>query len=77
MFASEARSYSSDHGCSDHGLSDCLCDVTPLAGGVPVRAIPFADRLLEMGLNRASFLTWAEEITTWQDADGLYVVVDA
>lgn len=77
MFVSEARGFPREYGCADHGLSDCLCDVAPLAGGVPVRAIPYADRLLELGLNRESFVQWAAELTAWQDSQGLYLVAEA
>jgi hypothetical protein len=71
----EAMAFST--GCSDHGLPHCLCDVQPLSAGVPIRTVPFADRLLELGLTRRSFVTWAEEISAWQDSQILQLVAEA
>jgi hypothetical protein len=69
MYAGECRTYpSGELGCADHGQADCLCDVRPLARGVPIRSIPFADRLLELGLDRLSFIAWAEEIRALGDS---------
>jgi hypothetical protein len=72
MYASECRSYSGDEdlGCSDHGQADCLCDVQPLARGVPIRNVPNARRLLELGLSRHSLAQWAEELATGHDTRG-------
>jgi hypothetical protein len=63
-------------GCSEHGLPHCLCDVQPLSAGVPITTVPFAERLLELGLTRRSFVTWAEEIAAWQDSQTLQLAVD-
>lgn len=76
MCASEARAFSTD-GCAAHGLSDCLCDVRPIAGGVPVERVPFADRLLELGLTQQSFVAWAAEIAAWRDGQSLYLLTEA
>jgi hypothetical protein len=72
MYASECRSYSSDGeaGCPDHRQIECLCDVRPLARGVPIRTVPNAERLLELGLTRLSFTIWAEEVAAGHDARG-------
>ncbi len=72
MHASECRSYSGEEelGCSDHGQVECLCDVQPLARGVPIRRVPNAWRLLELGLSRYSFTVWAEELAAGHDSRG-------
>jgi hypothetical protein len=72
MYASGCMSYSSEEelGCSDHGQVECLCDVQPLARGVPIRSVPNAQRLLELGLNRHSFTIWAEEVAAGHDVRG-------
>lgn len=78
MFASEARTFPSDSGgCAAHGMSDCLCDVQPITGGVPVRQVPFANRLLELGLTRQSLVTWAEELAARHESQGLQLVAEA
>jgi hypothetical protein len=64
-------------GCSDHGLAHCLCDVRPLSAGVPIKAVPFAERLLELGLTRRSFVTWAEEISAWLESQTLQLAAEA
>jgi len=64
-------------GCSEHGLPHCLCDVQPLSSGVPITAVPFAERLLELGLTRRSFVTWAEEIAAWQESQILQLAAEA
>lgn len=61
MYASEARSLSSESGCASHGLADCLCDV-PLLPPVKISSVPFAERLLQLGVDRLSFVAWAEEV---------------
>lgn len=71
----EAMAFST--GCFDHGLPHCLCDVEPLTAGVPIKAVPFAERLLELGLTRRSFVTWAEEIAAWQESQTLQLVAEA
>jgi hypothetical protein len=71
----EATGFST--GCSDHGLPHCLCDVQPLSSGVPITAVPFAERLLELGLTRRSFVTWAEEISAWLESQTLQVAGEA
>jgi|GEM_PF-5167152 len=71
----EAMGFST--GCSEHGLPHCLCDVQPLASGVPIKAVPFAERLLELGLTRRSFVAWAEEIAAWQESQVLQLSADA
>ena len=63
MDTNEARAYSDEIGCSTHGRPECLCDVQLLRPAVPIRTIPFPERLLELGLDRLSFVTWAEEIS--------------
>ena len=63
-------------GCSDHGLPHCLCDVRPLSSGVPIKTVPFAERLLELGLTRRSFVTWAEEISAWLESQALQVAAE-
>jgi hypothetical protein len=70
MYASECWTYSGDEelGCSDHGQADCLCDVQPLALGVPIRDVPDAGRLLELGLSRHSLAQWAEELAARHDS---------
>ena len=70
MHSSECRSYDVPDGCYAHGLSDCLCDVQPIEGGVPIRAVPFPQRLAELGLDRFAFVEWAEEVAAWQDSQG-------
>ena len=67
MQSSECRAYSDDDGCAGHGLTDCLGDVQPLESGVPIRAVPFGERLLQLGLDRFSFVRWAEEVSAWLD----------
>ncbi len=64
-------------GCSDHGLAHCLCDVQPLTAGVPITAVPFAERLLELGVTRRSFVTWAEEISAWLESQTLSLAAEA
>ena len=64
-------------GCSDHGLPHCLCDVQPLSAGVPITTIPVPERLLELGLTRRSFVTWAEEISAWLESQSLQLVAEA
>ena len=64
-------------GCFDHGLPHCLCDVQPLSAGVPITTVPFAERLLELGLTRRSFVTWAEEISAWLESQSLQLVAEA
>jgi hypothetical protein len=76
MYSSEARAFSVD-GCATHGLTDCLCDVQPIAGGVPIRSVPSAERLLELGVSRLGLTLWAEELNALQDAAGLYLVGEA
>lgn len=68
MHANEARSFSDEVGCATHGLPDCLCDVQPLALAVPIQAVPHAERLLELGLDRFHFVQWAEEVAAWMDS---------
>ena len=70
MHASECRSHAGEEerGCVDHGQIECLCDVQPLARGVPIRSIPNARRLLELGLSRHSFTIWAEEVAARHDS---------
>lgn len=63
-------------GCSDHGLPHCLCDVQPLSAGVPITAVPFAERLLELGVTRRSFVTWAEEISAWLESQTLSLAAE-
>lgn len=63
-------------GCSEHSLAHCLCDVQPLSAGVPIKTVPFAKRLLELGLTRRSFVTWAEEIAAWQESQTLQLAAD-
>jgi hypothetical protein len=76
MYSSEARSYSNDYGCAAHGQSDCLCDVEPLEGGVPIRSVPFAGRLLALGIDRLGLAEWAEEVRAWQDSQCLRLVAE-
>ena len=64
-------------GCSDHGLPHCLCDVEPLTDGVPIKMVPFADRLLELGITSRSFVKWAEEIAAWQESQTLQLAAEA
>ena len=71
----EAMAFST--GCSDHGLPHCLCDVEPLSAGVPITAVPFAERLLELGVTRRSFVTWAEEISAWLESQTLQLTAEA
>ncbi|MGH8976299.1 MAG: hypothetical protein ACRD0C_24175 [Acidimicrobiia bacterium] len=68
MHANEARSFSDVVGCATHHLPDCLCDVQPLAQAVPIQAVPHAERLLELGLDRFNFVLWAEEVAAWMDS---------
>jgi hypothetical protein len=68
MHANEARSFSDAVGCATHGLPDCLCDVQPLAEAVPIQAVPHAERLLELGVDRFNFVQWAEEVAAWMDS---------
>jgi hypothetical protein len=71
----EAMAFST--GCSDHGLPHCLCDVQPLSAGVPIKTVPFAERLLELGVTRRSFVTWAEEISAWLESQTLQLAAEA
>ena len=64
-------------GCFDHGLSHCLCDVEPLTAGVPIKSVPFADRLLELGVTPRSFVTWAEEVSAWLESQTLQLAAEA
>jgi hypothetical protein len=68
MHANEARSFSDAVGCATHSLPDCLCDVQPLAEAVPIQAVPHAERLLELGVDRFNFVQWAEEVAAWMDS---------
>lgn len=68
MQSSECRAYSTGDGCAAHGLSDCLCDVQPIAGGVPIRSVPFAERLAALGQDRFAFVEWAEAVSAWLDS---------
>ncbi len=68
MHSSECRAYDAPDGCFAHGLSDCLCDVQPIEGGVPIRAVPFPERLAELGLDRFAFVEWAEELAAWENS---------
>ena len=69
MHANEARSFSNgEAGCASHALPDCLCDVQPLDESVPIRAVPHAGRLLELGVDRFNFVQWAEEVAAWMDS---------
>ena len=70
----EAAAFST--GCSDHGLPHCLCDVQPLSTGVPITTVPFAERLLELGLTRPSFVTWAEEVSAWLESQSLQLAAE-
>ncbi|HLF40214.1 MAG TPA: hypothetical protein VI854_01945 [Acidimicrobiia bacterium] len=76
MYANECMPYGTDRGCAAHSQPDCLCDVEVLEAGVPIRSIPFAERLLELGVNRVSFAAWAEEVAAWQESQGLQLVAD-
>ena len=78
MHANEAMSLSNEAGCATNALLDCLCDVQPLAS-VPIRSVPHAERLLELGLDRLNFVTWAEEVAAWMDsqAGSLRLVAEA
>ncbi|HEV7865506.1 MAG TPA: hypothetical protein VGR20_22605 [Acidimicrobiia bacterium] len=71
----EATAFST--GCLDHNLAHCLCDVQLLSAGVPITHVPFAERLLQLGLTRRSFVTWAEEISAWQESQTLSLVAEA
>lgn len=71
----EATGFST--GCSDHGLPHCLCDVRPLSAGVPIRTVPFPERLLELGLTCRSFVTWAEEVSAWLESQTLQLTAEA
>ena len=71
----EAMTFST--GCFDHGLAHCLCDVQPLTAGVAITTVPFAERLLELGVTRRSFVTWAEEIAAWQESQTLQLSAEA
>ena len=64
-------------GCSGHGLAHCLCDVQPLSSGVPITSVPFAERLLELGVTRCSFVTWAEEVSAWLESQTLSLAAEA
>lgn len=77
MYASEARPFSEHEvGCAGHGLPDCLCDVQPLEG-VEIRSVPRAGRLIELGVDRFSFVVWARELTAWMDDQtGLRLVAE-
>jgi Type II secretory pathway, component PulK len=80
MHANEARSFSNDEaGCATHGLLDCLCDVQPLDEPVPIQAVPHAERLLELGVDRFNFVKWAEEVAAWMDsqANVLWLAAEA
>lgn len=78
MHAHEARSFSNEAGCATHALADCLCDVRPLES-VPIRSVPHAERLLQLGVDRFNFVKWAEEVAAWMDSqDGsLRLVAEA
>jgi hypothetical protein len=71
----DAMAYST--GCLDHGMPHCLCDVQLLSAGVPITNVPFAERLLQLGLSRRSFVTWAEEISAWQESQVLTLAAEA
>jgi hypothetical protein len=74
-YGNEATAFST--GCLDHGLAHCLCDVQPLSAGVPIKTVPFAERLLQLGVTRRSFVTWAEEISAWQESQVLTLAAEA
>jgi hypothetical protein len=44
---------------------------------VPIRTVPFAERLIQLGLSRRSFVTWAEEISAWQESQLLPLTAEA
>lgn len=47
-------------GCADHQDPACLCDVTPLPGGVPVKVVPDARHYPSFEGNEAlRFIVWA------------------
>ncbi len=71
----EAMGFST--GCFDHGLPHCLCDVQPLSAGVQITTVPFAERLLELGLTRRSFVTWAGEVSAWLESQTLQLAAEA
>ena len=75
MHSCEARAYSTD-GCATHGQSDCLCDVQPLEGGVPIRDVPNAERLLQLGVSRLGLILWADELNARQEAQVLRIVAE-
>ena len=69
MYGNEAMSLSDGGaGCATHALVDCLCDVIPLVEQVPIRAVPHAERLLQLGVDRFNFVQWAEEVAAWMDS---------
>ena len=68
MHANEATFSTNEAACATHGLLDCLCDVQPLDQSVPIRAVPHAQRLLELGVDRFNFVQWAEEVAAWMDS---------
>jgi hypothetical protein len=35
---------------------------------VPIQAVPHAERLLQLGLDRLNFVRWAEEVAAWMDS---------
>lgn len=79
MQANEAMSFSDNGaGCANHGLADCLCDVQPLREPVLIQAVPHAERLLELGVDRFNFVQWCEEVTAWMDSqdNSLYLVAE-
>ncbi|MGH8990504.1 MAG: hypothetical protein ACRDZ7_03130 [Acidimicrobiia bacterium] len=80
MQANEAMSFSNgEAGCATHALLDCLCDVIPLDQSVPILAVPHAERLLQLGLDRFNFVQWAEEVAAWMDSqdNSLRLVAEA
>ncbi len=42
-----------------------------------ITTVPFAERLLELGVSRRSFVTWAEEISAWLESQTLELAVEA
>jgi hypothetical protein len=44
---------------------------------VPITTVPFAERLLQLGLTGRSFVTWAEEVSAWLESQTLQLAAEA
>jgi hypothetical protein len=79
MYASDTTTWSAGtRGCATHGSPECLCDVRPLESGVPIRSVPFLERLVSLGgtRDRYALLRWADEVLAFTDSQELSMAAE-